>query len=110
MITVNLWQVTYATRISGIFSQPLGLQEGDETWEEAIARSSRPSSRSKRRRSSSGGPQKQTTAGDAIIAAGYPLQIQRVVSPDGYIMYMERIPRPGNPLYAATVQEGRPEV
>ena len=74
------------------------LQEEGETWEEAIARSSRPSSRSKRRRSSSEGshPQKQTTAGDAIIAAGYPLQIQRVVSPDGYVMYMERIPRPGN--------------
>ena len=86
--------------------QSKAMQEEGETWEEAIARSSRPSSRSKRRRSSSGGPQRQTTAGDAIIAAGYPLQIQRVVSPDGYVMYMERIPRPGLPSAAATVRTG----
>lgn len=43
----------------------------------------------------------QTTAGDAIHAAGYPLQIHTVTTPDGYVMQMERIPRPGSALRAS---------
>ena len=44
-------------------------------------------------------PGKRTTAGDAILAAGYPLEVQTVTTSDGYIMHMERIPRPGKYSY-----------
>jgi len=44
-------------------------------------------------------PKKLTPAGDAILAAGYPLQTHTVVTSDGYILEMERIPRPGGATF-----------
>lgn len=57
--------------------------------------------RFRRRRSLSSweGSLSQTTAADAIHAAGYPLQIHTVTTPDGYVIQMERIPRPGLALH-----------
>ena len=71
------------------------MQSDNESWEEMMAKPQ--TARFKRRKSFSSweGSRKQTTAADAIHAAGYPLQIHTVTTPDGYVMQMERIPRPG---------------
>lgn len=71
------------------------VQSDSETWEEVMTKPR--ASRFKRRKSLSSweGSCNQATAADAIHAAGYPLQIHTVTTPDGYVMQMERIPRPG---------------
>ena len=35
------------------------------------------------------------TVGDAISAAGYPLEVHTVTTSDGYVLEVARIPRPG---------------
>jgi len=36
------------------------------------------------------------TAGDVVVAAGYPLEEHTVTTSDGYVLTMQRIPRPGS--------------
>lgn len=38
-----------------------------------------------------------STAGDVIQISGYPLEVHKAVTIDGYILYMYRIPRPHSP-------------
>ena len=80
---------------ANVISLCIWMQSDNESWEEMMAKPQ--TARFKRRKSFSSweGSRKQTTAADAIHAAGYPLQIHTVTTPDGYVMQMERIPRPG---------------
>ena len=71
------------------------VQLDEETWEARVMKSHRSLKKGRSKSVERVSSKTPTTAGDAIRAAGYPLQIHTVTTPDGYIMQMERIPRPG---------------
>ena len=74
---------------------------GDDTtrWEE-LARDRPRGARILRRASSASTAaellSEVRTAGDVVVAAGYPLEEHTVTTSDGYVLTMQRIPRPGS--------------